>query len=88
MNTNERWQTAARTVYGLYGDAWGALRGCSLGFHPPSCARLCFHSDPPPPLATVHQLQCSQNAHWAFHQDEERCKFLTWQKISTTPDDH
>ena len=59
VNANERWQSAARTVHGLYEDAWGALGGRLLCFLRPSCARLRFHPDPPstssdrPPFRTL-----------------------------------
>ena len=40
MNANERWQSSARAVHGLYEDAWGALGGRLLGFSP-SIVRVC-----------------------------------------------
>ena len=45
MNAKERWESAARTVDGLYEDAWGAFREALAGLHSPSCTRQHSHSE-------------------------------------------
>ena len=90
VNANERWQSATRTVHGLYEDACGMFRGggCDrwVSFVHRASVRVLMPI-PHRPLATVHRLERSHNAHRAFPQEivGHSKKLSPWAKYEPPP---